>query len=606
LYWIEGRPYEDGRDAVCSSGADDEVVTFTPRKLNARSRCNEYGGGALCVHGSAVFFSNFDDQRLYRQESPNTEPFPITPAPAQAAAVRFADGRVTPDGKLIVSVRERHEQAQVINDLVVLASDGSGAPTSIASGSDFYSFPRISPNGRRLAWTQWRHPNMPWDGCELLAADLSPEGRLSNVHHVAGGDGESVFQPEWSPESTLYLVSDRTGWWNLYRESDSRIEAACPVEADFGTAQWVFGLSRYAFLSDGRVAASYTQAGIDHLVLISNGEATDASLPYTYIESLCSDGTTVWFVGATHTEPPALIAWNPATGETSVLRRSSEVDVDEGFISIPRAIEFPTAGGTAHALFYPPSNRNFKPLQGEKPPLRVAVHGGPTDHARAGLDLDWQFHTSRGWAVVLVNYGGSTGYGRDYRNRLRGGWGVVDRQDAVAAARFLTDQGEADPGRVVISGGSAGGYTTLLSLCLEDTFAAGISYFGISDLLAFATGTHHLESHYCDRLVGVLPDAAATYRERSAVHLAEGIHAPVLILQGTDDEVVLRSQAAEMIAALDAHGSPYAYLEFAGEGHGFRRDDTLARATEAELYFLARVFDLPMPEGVEEVPIQNL
>ncbi|MEA2507332.1 MAG: hypothetical protein QOH48_1950 [Actinomycetota bacterium] len=607
-FWIEARPEEDGRDVVCFARSRGEVVTVTPPGFDARTRCNEYGGGAFFVHGPTVFFSHFGDQRLYRQAAIGAQPIPITSAPPEPASLRYADGVTTPDGKLIVCVRERHENERVTNELVALPSDGSVAPWVVASGSDFYSFPRISGDGRFLAWTQWGHPNMPWDGCELQVGRLSSRGGVTEVKHVAGGRTESIVQPEWSPQGVLHFVSDRSGWWNIYRDDGNSTEAVCPMEAEFGAAQWTFGLSRFGFLSDGRIAASYTHAGVDHLVLIADGKSADLGLDFTahHPESLRSDGRRLWFIAASDEQAPAIVCYDTTTRATEVVRRSAHSVINAGFISKPRAIEFPTNSGFAHALFYPPANDNYIALNGEKPPLRVAVHGGPTSRYPAGLDPEWQFFTSRGWAVVLVNHGGSTGYGRSYRERLANRWGMVDRTDAVAAAQHLADRGDVDPSRVVVSGGSAGGYTTLLALCLEDVFAAGISYFGIADLETFARDTHNLESHYCDGLVGPYPDAAAIYRERSPVHLADRIRSPLLILQGTEDQVVPPSQAREMLAALDANRVPHAYLEFEDEGHGFRRQDTRKRAVEAELYFLAKVLGLPLPEGVTPIEIRHL
>jgi dipeptidyl aminopeptidase/acylaminoacyl peptidase len=607
-FWIEARPEEGGRDVVCFAPDSGEVVTVTPPGFDARTRCNEYGGGAFFVHGPTVFFSHLQDQRLYRQASFRAPPVPITPEPSEPAALRYADGVTTPDGKLIVCVRERHDGPRVTNDLVALPSDGSAAPWTIASGSDFYSFPRISADGRALAWTQWDHPNMPWDGSELYAGRFSAGGRVTDVRRIAGGPEESIFQPEWSPDGVLHFVSDRSGWWNIWRESGSGVEAICPMEAEFGAAQWTFGLSRFAFLSDGTIAASYTADGVDRLALIAGGKLEDVALPFTALHPEClrSDGRRVWFIGASDQQAPAIVCYDTTTRATDVVRRSTDRAFENGVISKPRVIRFPVDDGIAHALFYPPANSNFMPLEGEKPPLRVAVHGGPTSRYPAALDPDWQFFTSRGWAVALVNYGGSTGYGRSYRERLRKGWGVVDRADAVGAARYLADSGEIDASRIVISGGSAGGYTTLLALCLEDIFAAGISYFGIGDLEGFARDTHHLESHYCEGLVGPYPEAASAYRERSPVYLADRIRSPLLILQGSEDEVVPRSQAEEMLAALDTNRVPHAYIEFEHEGHGFRRKDTLERAVEAELYFLAKVLGLPAPEGVTPIAIRHL
>lgn len=611
VYWLEGRPLEGGRNVLARRDADGTTQDVTPEGFNTRTMVHEYGGGAYWVHGDTVFWVNFADQRLYRQD-PGEAPRPITPEPPAPGSLRYADGTLTPDGRLIVCVQEEHrEDGEVINRLVAFPADGSAPPRPIAEGHDFYSFPRISPDGLRLTWTTWDHPNMPWDSVALWVADMAANGSLSNVRQVAGGPAESIFQPAWSPDGTLHFVSDRSGWWNLYALRGDEVEALAPMEAEFGVPQWVFGLSTYAFLSGGRIACIYGQNGIDHLGIIEPGSGQVTELPtrWTVLSYLLSDpaGERLIFLGASATEAEAVISLDPASGDATVLKRSMSLDVDPGYLSVPRPIECPTEDGlTAHALYYPPANKDYTGPADEKPPLLVFSHGGPTSQTDSSLDLRIQFWTSRGIAVVDVNYGGSTGYGREYRERLKGNWGIVDTADCVNAARYLVEQGEVDGERLAIRGGSAGGFTTLACLAFYDVFAAGASYYGVADLAALATDTHKFESRYLDGLVGPYPEAAETYRERSALHHANRITAPLILFQGLEDKVVPPSQSEAMVEVLAENNVPHAYVAFEGEQHGFRRAETIQRASEAELYFYSRFFNFEPADEIEPVEIVTL
>lgn len=610
-YWLEGKPLEGGRVVLVKLAADKARQELTPRPYYVRTRAHEYGGGAYAVHGSTVFFSNFADQRLYRQD-PGEEPRPITPEPRVAAGQRYADACVTADGRRLICVRERHEAEgpEAINELVVMPTDGSAEPRVIAVGHDFYSSPRISPDGRRLAWLTWDHPRMPWDGTELWTADLADDASLSNEACVAGGPQESVFQPEWSPAGELHFVSDRTGWWNLYRLRGETPQPLAPMEAEFGTPQWVFGMATYAFLADGRIASILSKDGIDSLVFVQAGQPIQlAELPYTaYGRWLRSSGNTLVFIAASPTEPSAVIRLDAATGACEILGRSLAQVPDAKYISRPRSIAFPTEEGnaTAYAIYYPPANADFVGPSGEKPPLIVESHGGPTSMTLAQLSLETQFWTSRGFGVVDVNYGGSSGFGRAYRERLKGRWGIVDTEDCISAARSLEEQGEADGRRLAIRGGSAGGYTTLCALVFHDDFAAGASYYGVADCETLATDTHKFESHYLDGLIGPYPDAKDVYYARSPIHFAERLSCPVILFQGLEDRVVPPSQAERMVEVLRAKQLPVAYLAFEGEQHGFRKAETIQRTLEAELYFYSRVFGFPLAEEIAPVEIENL
>jgi dipeptidyl aminopeptidase/acylaminoacyl peptidase len=607
LYWVEGRPQEDGRDVLVRRGRDARIADAVPREFNTRTRVHEYGGGAVAVRGMTAVFSNFGDQRLYRV-SDAAAPVAITAEPQTKASYRYADGVIAPDGVNLICVRERHEADGVVNEIVSLPIDGSAAPRVLVSGHDFFSTPRVAPDGRMVAWLAWDHPNMPWDGSEVFVAELRRGGTLGDPHRIAGGRDESIFQPAWSPDGTLHFVSDRTGWWNLYRARGDAVEALAPMEAEFGVPQWVFGLSTYTFLADGRIACFYVRDGRRHLALVDTEghRVVDLAPEFSYVSHPSQLGDRIAFIAGSDTAPSTIVALDRATGRSEVIRTSMTRAIDPRYISPAKAIRFPTEHGrSAHALFYEPRNADFTGPAGERPPLLVLSHGGPTAMTLGVLDLHIQFWTSRGFAVVDVNYGGSTGYGREYRERLNGQWGVVDLADCVNAARHLAGAGKVDGKRLAIRGGSAGGYTTLCALVFTDVFATGASYFGVADLAALARDTHKFESRYLDRLIGPYPEAEETYRARSPVHFFDRLERPVIVFQGLDDKVVLPAQAEMLVDALRRKGIPFAYLPFAGEGHGFRKAQTVKRSLEAELYFYSAMLGFPLGEEIEPVKIDN-
>ncbi len=562
-----------------------------------------------------VYFSNFADQRLYRVEPDATledgfgVPHPLTPQ----TALRYADGVVDAARQRLICVREDHRvtMREAVNTIVAvdLLNDKSGGEV-LVSGNDFYAAPRLSPDGTQLAWLTWNHPHMPWEETELWVAPVLEDGTLGEAEQVAGGEGESIFQPAWSPDGRLYFVSDRTGWWNLYRRSGEGIELLLEMGAEFGLPQWVFRMSTYNFESEREIICAYTQEGIWHLARfdVEMGMLETFDLEYTYVQEPQVDPEgRVLFRAASPTAPTSIVRFDPATGAVEVLRQSASFDVDPAYFSEAEPIEYPTAGQrTAHALFYPPRNPDFEAPHGELPPLLVLIHGGPTAAAQSALNLSIQYWTSRGFAVLDVNYGGSTGYGRAYRERLEGEWGIVDVADCVHGARYLVEQGLVDGERLAIRGGSAGGYTTLCALTFHDVFKAGASYYGVADLEALAQETHKFESRYLDSLVGPYPEEQERYHERSPIHFTEQLSSPVIFFQGLEDEVVPPPQTERMVAALREKGVPVAYLSFEGEQHGFRRAANIKRALDAELYFYARIFDFPLAEVVEPVPIENL
>jgi dipeptidyl aminopeptidase/acylaminoacyl peptidase len=610
VYWLESRPDEAGRVVVVRSAPDETPMDSIPKPFNARTRAHEYGGGAYFVHNDTVFFSNFPDQRLYRQERVGG-PKPITPEPPEPASLRYADGRVTPDGKTIICVRERHEpNREAINEIVALSADGSGEARIVISGYDFYSFPRISSDGRRLAWTCWNHPQMPWDGTELWIGDLDSSGLVSRSRRIAGGLVESIFQPEWADDGTLYFISDRTGWWNLYAERGGKTFPVFEIDAEIGGPQWLFGYYRYAPLRDGRLACAYSRNGLDHLAVVDtcSGKIDTLTVPFTWFGSLRSDDRdTLFFVAASASRAPEVASLELGSSRLRTLRTSLEIEMDPGYLSVPEPIEFPTSNGlTAFALFYAPKNKDFIAPDGERAPLLVFSHGGPTGATTSSLRFAVQYWTSRGVAIVDVNYGGSTGYGRAYRERLKGQWGIVDVEDCINAARYLERRGDVDGKRMAIRGGSAGGYTTLCALVFHNVFAAGASYYGVADLSALATDTHKFESRYEDGLVGPYPEAADLYRQRSPVHFADRLACPVILFQGLEDRVVPPSQAEIMIAALRAKSLPFAYMAFPTEGHGFREAANIQRSVEAEFYFYSRIFGFTPADKLTPVKIENL
>ena len=605
IYWNELRPSEGGRCVVVRRNADGTTTDMVPVPFNARTRVHEYGGGAYFVAGGTVFFSNFDDQRLYRVAEDGA-PQPITPE----AEMRYADGSMDKGRGRILCVREDHtaKDQEAVNTIVAINPEGGGAGEVLVSGNDFYAAPRLSPDGRQLAWLTWNHPHMPWDAAELWVAPVHEDGSPGQAQHIAGGPKESVVQPEWSPGGALYFVSDRTNWWNLYRLRNDEIEPVTAMEAEFALPQWTFGTSSYAFIDEQEIACAYCQNGFWNLASVNaeSGALEEIETPFNALSDIAADNGQVAFVRGDAAAAPAVTRVDLESPELEVLRRSSTVSVDPEYISVPEPIEFPTENGlTAHALFYRPKNPGYVPPLRERPPLLVMIHGGPTAATTASLRLGIQYYTSRGIAVLDVNYGGSTGYGRAYRERLYGQWGVVDVDDCVNGVRRLVARALVDGNRLAITGGSAGGYTTLSALTFRDVFAAGASHYGVSDCEALAQETHKFESHYLDTLIGPYPDKRFLYWQRSPIHHTERLSCPVIFFQGLDDKIVPPNQAEKMLAALRDKGIPVAYVPFEGEQHGFRKSENIQRALEAEIFFLSRIFGFTLADPVEPVAILN-
>jgi dipeptidyl aminopeptidase/acylaminoacyl peptidase len=615
VVWAESRPSEGGRTQLVRRRPDGTTDELLPEGRNARTAVHEYGGAAWWVRDGVLWFTDWADQRLYRLEAEGT-PEPLTPEPARSRGDRYADGELSADGTRIVCVRERHlgdRAIDVVNEVVVLDARVPGEPEVLVSGPDFVAAPRVSPDGTTLAWLQWNHPAMPWDAAELVVRDLASGEETV----VAGGPVESVTEPRWRPDGSLWFLSDRTDWWNLYRwQPGHDIEAVVRTDADIGVPAWVFGTSRYAVLDDGRVVVARWRDGFDGLAVRGHdGVLTDLDLPFTAIGSVVAAGpdAVVVVAGSPVAEPGVhRIDLSGATPRVETLRAPRDLGLGTDQISVPEAVRFPSVDGagesrTGRALFYPPVNPRFQGPEGERPPLLVVIHGGPTSKASPVLAVGVQYWTSRGFAVVDVDYGGSSGYGRPYRELLRGQWGVVDVADCLAAARALADRGRADPGRLCIRGGSAGGYTTLAALARADTpFAAGADHFGVADLEALARDTHKFESRYLDGLVGPYPEARDVYVDRSPITHVERFTRPLIVLQGAEDAIVPPAQSEAIVGALRSTGVPVAYLLFEGEQHGFRRAENVRRALDAELSFYAQVLGFPLDEAITPVEVENL
>jgi dipeptidyl aminopeptidase/acylaminoacyl peptidase len=606
IYWRELYPEQQGRFTILKRDLDGRITELVPSPFNVRTTVHEYGGGSFVVDDDTIYFSNFSDQRICKLES-GGQLRPVTPM----VKMRYANGVIDHRLRRMICVREDHTSSdqQAVNTIVSLNLDGEDSGHVLVSGNDFYSSPRLSPDGSRLAWITWNHPDMPWDSAELWIGELNESGSLTGVQRVAGGPNESIVQPEWSPDGVLHFVSDRTGWWNLYRWREGKIEPLHDMSAEFGRAHWTFGLHTYAFASPDRIICAYTTKGNWHLAELDtrNLNFKPIDCPYATIMYVRAEAGRAVFMGGSPTEPESIVELDLTTRRFNAVHRSRSEPIDAGYLSTPEAIEFPTSNNlTAHAFYYPPRNGDFTAPQSERPPLIVISHGGPTSATTTTLRLAVQFWTTRGFAVVDVNYGGSTGYGRGYRQRLYGQWGVVDVDDCINAAKYLVEAGLADDNRLAIRGGSAGGYTTLCALTFRDVFKAGASYYGISDLRVLDKETHKFESHYNVKLVGPYPERRNVYWDRSPINFVDRISCPMIIFQGLEDKIVTPNQAELMVQALRAKGLAYAYLAFEGEQHGFRRKENIARSLEAELYFYSKIFGFELAEHVEPVKIENL
>ncbi|MDC0435223.1 prolyl oligopeptidase family serine peptidase [bacterium] len=597
IWWAESRPEEGGRVAIMHHEAGNSIEV-TPADANVRTLMHEYGGGAWWAADSVLWYVDYNDQRL-REMVVGTHasgPVLLSEAPATSRARRFADIRPTLCGHWLICVCERHsaDREEPENLICAVARDGSFKQLDIATGADFYGSVCLSPDGKQLAWVQWDHPNMPWDTTTLVQAAFASDAqgiRLDNICTVAGGHEEAVVQPLFSPDNQLHYLSDRNDCWHLFKQGQDK--PVLEVDGEIGYPPWVHGMARYGFADDGQIVVAYYKDGIDHLAQDASGTA---------FGSIRLSGSRLAYTCA---------SW---TRETSVhydgklIRAARELPLSDDYLPAPEVLSFPTgtdaAPDTAHALFYAPANPEFTAPDGEKPPLIVLAHGGPTSAARSQLSLAQRFWTSRGFAVVDVNYRGSSGYGRAYRKKLDLRWGIADVEDCVAVAQYLAKRGDVDSQRLIIRGGSAGGFTVLSALAMHDTFTAGASLYGVADLEALAKDTHKFESRYLDSLIGRWPEDAEVYKERSPINHLDGFDAPMIVLQGAQDAIVPPNQSRMIVDALDKRGLPVAYLEFPGEQHGFRQAKTIITATLSELAFYGQVFKFT-PAG-ETIPLKIL
>lgn len=606
-YWSESRPEEGGRYVIVRRSPEGVLTDINPPPFNSRTRVHEYGGGAFTVVDDAVYFVNYADQRLYAV-SAETEPVAFTPKDD----IRHASFARDRNRNRLIAVREDHSQSSTEPENTIAALDlESDSPKNsrvLLNGYDFFAMPRINPDGSRLAWLCWNHPNMPWDGTELWIGTFDERGDVVDRTMIAGGPTESIFQPEWSPTGELHFVSDRTGWWNIYRWDQRGSVNLTPVPAEYGVPLWKLGMSTYGFAADGTLVAASTRNGQWSLAKHRSGSSKEIQipLPSTVIGTVTVGTNVATFEAASPVEPAAIVTVDLETDRISVLARSSLVEIDRAYLSVPGAITFPTTQNSeAYGYFHPPQNKDFTAPQSELPPLIVISHGGPTGSADTGLDLKLQYWTSRGFAVLDVNYRGSTGYGTPFRRSLDGNWGIADVDDCIAGAAHLVGEGLVDGNRLAIRGWSASGFTTLAALAFHDVFHAGASHYGISDLEAMTQDTHKFESRYLDTLLGPYPESRGLYRQRSPINAVDQLCCPLILFQGVEDKVVPPNQAQMMFDAVNEKGIKVALVMFEGEQHGFRKAVNIRRSLEAELYFLSQVFGFEPADRIEPVDIAN-
>ncbi|HEX2697948.1 MAG TPA: prolyl oligopeptidase family serine peptidase, partial [Anaerolineales bacterium] len=605
IYWIESRPSEAGRYVIMRRTPDGKMTECTPSNFYARTTVHEYGGGAFTVADGVIYFANFKDQHLYRQRV-GGQPELLTPGDGY----RYADLVVDRKRNRLICIREDHTgKSEAVNTIVSIDLKGGDNGKVLVEGNNFYSYARLSPDGTKFAYQTWNHPNMPWDGSELWVADVNEDGTLGRARLIAGSATESVFQPEWSPDGVLHFVAETSGWWNLYRYKDNKVEALCPMEAEFGRPQWVFGMSTYGFVTPDKILCCYSQNSTWHLAWldIPLKKLTPIESPFTDISDVQIGKGFAVFIAGSPTQPFTIWRMDTSSDKIESVEQAFEVKVDAGYLSTAEPITFPTTGGKeAHAIYYAPANKDFGAPKGERPPLMVISHGGPTSAAQMTLRYTIQYWTSRGFAVLDVNYGGSTGYGREYRQRLNGNWGVVDVDDCCNGALYLVEKGLADRNRLTIRGGSAGGYTTLACLTFQpDVFKAGASHYGLSRLEDFVTDTHKFESRYLVSLIGKYPEEKDLYNKRSPINYLNNLSCPLILFQGDEDKIVPPAQSQIMFEAVRAKELPVAYLLFEGEQHGFRKAQNIKRSLEAELYFYSKIFGFDLAEEIEPVEIEN-
>lgn len=607
-YWLESRPTEKGRSVLVQHCPKQGRRDIVPAPLSVRSKAHEYGGASYLINGNTAYFVLAEDQRIYRLDLDEQIPEPLT----AEGPFRYADLFLDQRRQRLICVQEDDTPCSTGGEAIArilsisLDSDTDSSPWVLAEGADFYSNPTVSPNGKQLSFLRWSHPNMPWDATELCLAELTEDGHISTLEVAAGGSDESIFQPQWSPEGQLFYVSDRNNWWNIYQLGSEK--PLWERKAEFATPQWVFGMSTYGFITSDEILCTFTEDGRWHLgkIDLQDGSTQRIEQPYCEFESLRCESHKAVMIAAAEDRFPAVLSYDNHSGKFTCIASSNSCELSPELFSRAQAIEFPAGDRQVHAFYYPPQNPVYHAPEGQKPPLIVFSHGGPTGATSAGLNLKVQYWTSRGFAILDVNYSGSTGYGREYRDRLKDQWGVLDVEDVCAGAEYLVAKGLADPERLLIKGGSAGGYTVLAALTFHNTFSAGASHYGIGDLTTLARDTHKFESRYLDKLVGPWPEAEGIYRERSPINHVQQLNCPVIFFQGMEDKVVPPNQAETMVEALEQRGIPVAYITFPDEGHGFRGGSSIKMALEGELEFYSRVFNFPLAKPGPGITIKNL
>jgi dipeptidyl aminopeptidase/acylaminoacyl peptidase len=607
LYWVESRPEEGGRNTIMRWSAFDGVEEILPAPWNARTRVQEYGGRSVLVVDGTIWFSNFDDQRVYRF-TPGEQPVPITPE----QDLRYAGCVFDSTRNRLICVREDHRVlGEPRNVLVALPLGEVSEGEVLFEDADFVSAVSISSDGQRIAFTSWLHPNMPWDNTTLWSAGFDPDGGLADITKHNPSSRESVINPQFDNDHHLYVISDRDDWWKIYRvegKQFSVIESGLE-QAEIGGPDWQVGQNFYHLLDDGMILAQVMRGGVEHLALIDADKSTSQPLMLesAAIGDVLPVANRLFVINAPTDRPPVLLETDLQGSVRTTIRTAGEFDLGVDWIPEYQMVSFPTgSGAVAHGIYLPPANPEVTAPAGSAPPLIVSVHGGPTGVSGPTFKPSQLFWTSRGFAILDLNYRGSTGFGREYRRSLYGQWGIADVEDAVAGATWLAEQGLADPEKLTIRGGSAGGYTTLAAHAFHDAFAAGASYYGISDLEALAEDTHKFESRYLDQVIGPYPERKDLYVQRSPIHHLAGFRAPLLLLQGLDDRVVPPNQSEMIFEALKSRGIPTAYLAFEGEGHGFRKAENQIRALEAELYFYAKVLGFELAEPLPPLEIEGL
>mgnify|MGYP006181948843 FL=1 len=602
IYWVEMRANEGGRYVVVKQTIDGKKTDAIPSGYNARTRVHEYGGGSYLVTNRGVVFSNFDDQSLYLVDANN-----VCKKLTIQEDCRYADIIYDKYRERLICIREDHSERakEAVSSIIAVSLLESGNEIILQCGADFYSNPRLSNDGQKLCWISWFHPNMPWDNTSLFTSEINDVGQIGKASLVAGGDiNESVCQPSWSFDDILYFISDKNNWWNLYRLGENGIECIIKLDAEFAVPQWSFRESNYDFIDYNSIISIYRQQGLAYIAIINTDKKTfeTLSLSYTEIESLVCKKNKAYFLGSSPTEFKSIIEYDIEKKIVNVIQKSNAICLDKEYISVGESISFPVDENKhAHAVFYRPQNRYYTGLDDEKPPLVVMSHGGPTGESHNGLKMVVQFFSSRGFAVLDVNYGGSSGYGREYRRRLNGNWGIVDVNDCSKAALYVAEEGWVDKDRLAIRGGSAGGFTTLAALAYTDVFKAGASHYGVSDLEALTKETHKFESRYLDTLIGAYPETQEIYKERSPVNAVDRLSCPVIFFQGLEDKIVLPNQAELMVDALKLKGIPVVYIAYEGEQHGFRQAKNIKRTLESELYFYATIFNFKCADKIEPI-----